>query len=160
MKVPPVAYSPDQLKKPLKPHVLLRQQWTDTLIVDGYNCAKIEYSVHDSGRADVPGIGIVESNFRLDGTVYFAIEEGIPVFEQCRYSVGLGSATLPEEHRETVRWHKYMVLVCRKPFGLEESPPLPDPKYEYSPPDELGEPPKEERQPAGKKPKLVPAPED
>ena len=36
MKVPPVAYSLAQKEKPLKPHVLLRQRWTDTVILDGY----------------------------------------------------------------------------------------------------------------------------
>ena len=45
MKVPPIVYSEEQTLKPPKEHAILRQEWLETVDLNGFLCAKISYQI-------------------------------------------------------------------------------------------------------------------
>jgi len=142
-KVPPVPFSQEQLFAPLKEHSVLEQHWTDTVAIGPYKCAKITYQLEDTGRG-VYDEALATGTVNLDGVVYFALEEGIPVLEKCTVDVSFRGISGHKVESRTYR--KFLLLIDYEPLADQDSPPLPDPHYEYQPPQAISKPPEAQRE--------------
>ncbi len=142
VKVPPVPLGRGQLSDPRKGHSWLRQQWTDTVQLDGYRCARIEYSIRESGRAG----GDLRETFKsahmvtveVQGEVYFALEEGIPVLERSSSSAEVSDPEGTVLYSRQMR--KRLLLVCREPLKQGQIPPMTEWNYSYRLGQEMAEP--------------------
>jgi hypothetical protein len=113
MKVPPIVYSEEQALKPPKEHAILRQEWLETVDLNGFVCARISYQIED-GRAD--GLGAADGSFSMTGVVYFAIPEGIVVMDTAQVDASL----MVDTDLVRRRWLKNHLLMHYEPLEAKD----------------------------------------
>ncbi len=134
IKVPPIPMGRNETREPRLQYSWLQQHWTDTPTIDGYRCARIEYSICETAEATAELRDIYRNansaEVEIAGEVYFAIEEGIPVLEFCTLSEKVIDAEGKLLHFEQMR--KHLLLVSRTPFPQGHARPMPkwNPTYQ------------------------------